>query len=460
MGICGIALGFWCRGHYHLVAKPAPPVASNEGVKDGAAIFFREGCYGCHAVSEWPKLAPPAPSLAFVKSKLTREWIYTWLVTPDRYRRDLRASSHFLRHELALPLGVQARALTSYLLAVSRPFSKSGFAHQPGGESLYKKIGCEACHGKAEESFTNLGVKTNAAWLAAFLRQPQNYSPGTPMPNFHLSLSDANALGSFLGEQGDGIFEVHFPHLDRETVDAVDAALTGFGISTVHDTALEAALFADKEVALGEHLYALDGCAGCHENRASTAPPREALDPDALPAMRRPGGPHLQFALSAEEEVDVEQFVRAPKGAPPTAAEAGAFEARALGCFACHGHGEVPALNGEGDRVTPEWLFAYLAKPYKLRPMLPVEMPAFALSEAELNALVAALGDLRFSVAPEPGEATKLATCRDCHDGKKQEALSALRRFRPSYLSEFLTHHPKDETPEQSEALVRALWNH
>lgn len=66
-----------------------------------------------------------------------------------------------------------------------------------------------------------------------------------------------------------------------------------------------------------------------------------------------------------------------------------------LGCVACHtieGHTttvekEAPDLTLEGDKVRPEWLFAFLKKPHILRPWLNARMPTFRLSDREALAL-------------------------------------------------------------------------
>ncbi len=66
-----------------------------------------------------------------------------------------------------------------------------------------------------------------------------------------------------------------------------------------------------------------------------------------------------------------------------------------LGCPACHeikGHdttiqAEAPDLTYEGDKVRPEWLFAFLTRPHQLRPWLKGRMPGFRFTDEEALAV-------------------------------------------------------------------------
>ena len=74
-----------------------------------------------------------------------------------------------------------------------------------------------------------------------------------------------------------------------------------------------------------------------------------------------------------------------------------------LGCPVCHdipGHAttvrkEAPDLTWEGDRVRPEWVFAFLKAPQTIRPALTVRMPNFRLTDEEALALTDALLTLK-----------------------------------------------------------------
>ncbi|MFQ5656685.1 MAG: c-type cytochrome [Candidatus Methylomirabilales bacterium] len=80
-----------------------------------------------------------------------------------------------------------------------------------------------------------------------------------------------------------------------------------------------------------------------------------------------------------------------------------------LGCVVCHtmeGHTttvakEAPDLTYEGDKVRPDWVFAFLMKPHSLRPWLNARMPSFQLSDREALALTEYIRqELRDKAAP------------------------------------------------------------
>jgi len=47
-----------------------------------------------------------------------------------------------------------------------------------------------------------------------------------------------------------------------------------------------------------------------------------------------------------------------------------------------------PILNGEGEKVQPEWFFGFVKYPVPIRPWLKVRMPTFGLDEDEANTVV------------------------------------------------------------------------
>lgn len=66
------------------------------------------------------------------------------------------------------------------------------------GKSLFKKIGCIACHklgdkgGKVGPELTHVGSRLNGPWIFRFLKSPQMIIKHVKMPNF--GLNDNNAL--------------------------------------------------------------------------------------------------------------------------------------------------------------------------------------------------------------------------------------------------------------------------
>lgn len=115
---------------------------------------------------------------------------------------------------------------------------------------------------------------------------------------------------------------------------------------------------------------------------------------------------------------------------------------RALGCPVCHdieGHDttvqeEAPNLTFEGDKVRPEWVFAFLKEPYRIRHAVRARMPNFRLTDEEALSIVEFLMTLKNKKAQPPpeefrygkkqltpadlkegGDLFTLYKCRQCH---------------------------------------------
>lgn len=177
------------------------------------------------------------------------------------------------------------------------------------------------------------------------------------------------------------------------------------------------------------------GCGGCHAGLPAPVAARAAappLGPDAPPlsgdfvfeylgdpAVRRPEIAPARmpdFDLSEPERAALALFLGGGRPGPALAAavarypDADAAAGRSLfgafGCGSCHGHadapapsGSAPSLAGAADRLRPEWVRDWLADPVPVRPahLGGGRMPDFRLTEAELDAVTAALtgGDVR-----------------------------------------------------------------
>lgn len=164
-----------------------------------------------------------------------------------------------------------------------------------------------------------------------------------------------------------------------------------------------------------------------------------------------------------------------PASSPATEASGGADRGQALirnlGCPICHDlpglettiRDEAPNLTFEGEMVRPEWLFAFLKDPAKIRPAVRGRMPDFRLTDREALALTEYLHSLKDGTPeppaarryqgktnPEYVEAGKKLTTKDyfdcfkCHllagkqpEGKAEDWAPDLDRIRHRFLPEF-----------------------
>ncbi len=95
-------------------------------------------------------------------------------------------------------------------------------------------------------------------------------------------------------------------------------------------------------------------------------------------------------------------------------------------CLGCHKlnkkGGDVSVdLTKEGKKSRPDWLFAFLKTPYKIRPepILKARMPDFKLSEKEINNVIEYLAFLSEIPYPYPFELKKEMQPEDIDDGEK-----------------------------------------
>ena len=167
--------------------------------------FFPEGLH--------PEEYPPTAKPSYVDgdaqmSKVSEQ---------DRERRnralDLLPAERFQPEQ-------QVALITSFLMANSAPFELP--ALPPGGdaargEKLVDTLGCYGCHtltkpGEKEPvdhknrashydhgpDLGNVGSKTTAQWIFAWIKNPKAYAPKTRMPNLRLSDQEAADIAAFL----------------------------------------------------------------------------------------------------------------------------------------------------------------------------------------------------------------------------------------------------------------------
>lgn len=182
------------------------------------------------------KMRPVGPSLRYVSSKLSKEFVYNWIRNPREYQPKTRMPrffglyDHLLSEEkeegeaygetLQEPYHtekleqIEIRAITEYLLTSSQPFihatKPAEVTEAPDaerGKNFFADRGCLACHQHSEfpdqeltadqgPNLSNIGNKLRAGgeeaaekgarWLYSWLKNPAHYSHRTKMPNMLL----------------------------------------------------------------------------------------------------------------------------------------------------------------------------------------------------------------------------------------------------------------------------------
>lgn len=475
-----------------------------ERIARGEELFVRLGCHGCHLVEGYGNLDKVGPYLRRAAAKLRPEWLVSWIRNPSAFRPRTAMPDFFydLREEHPELARRQSRDIAAYVLQASEEESRRWLSGHPPpegidpenpdlvarGRELVDALGCRGCHGISPDespafgaqgkdiapNLSHVAQKTDTRWIYHWLLDPRGYSPVTRMPSLRLSEDEARAVASFL------------------------ASLSS---PAPPDPALRAELADPMAAARGEKLVRKYGCFGCHdipgmekESRIGVElttfgdKPLEELyfgyrndiprtwrdwtvnklrDPRTY-ATERIEQIMPQFGLAEDDIGALVVFLasrsdaRIPERYRPEnldrerALVAGRRLVQKYNCVGCHvieGEGGAiraryrdaptmapPILEGEGQKVQPDWLFEFLKKPYPLRPWLAVRMPTFGLSDEEAQTLVdyfRALDRVEqtyvffdpASVPPENLEAGRLLASRD-------------------YLSCFSCHQQGDRRPE------------
>jgi cbb3-type cytochrome oxidase cytochrome c subunit len=164
-----------------------------------------------------------APDLTWEGSSVQRQWLIEFFRNPNTLRPAL--IRRMPKFNLTEP---EITELTDYILNVyqsprvdrdSLPLTGYPVAQvELGRQIYYSKYDCQSCHildpkkdkGYIGPTLTQAGSRLTAAWVYAWLKDPQSLRPGTIEPNRHMSDDDARALTAFLmtqkshGKQGGG----------------------------------------------------------------------------------------------------------------------------------------------------------------------------------------------------------------------------------------------------------------
>jgi mono/diheme cytochrome c family protein/predicted nucleic acid-binding Zn-ribbon protein len=253
------------------------------------ATYERAGCFTCHKTKGFDtNMRKPGPILTKIDSKLTPDWVKTWIRNPRAikettwmprfwYNSNNSAPEDAIRNE------VEINAIVAYLFANAE---KHEFAVRnpprgdaKAGEAIVKSIGCLGCHVVGEGSRTevgphrtfgqpleNLGNKTTYEWIYNWVRDPKHYNPATYMPNLRLTdaqVADvATYLSSLKGPGGDAA---------KASPDeqAADAVLLDYMKAVMPFEDAKAAMAKwdpqQKQLQLGQRVINRYGCFSCHD---------------------------------------------------------------------------------------------------------------------------------------------------------------------------------------------------
>jgi cytochrome c1 len=200
-----------------------PPSLAVTGVPDSnyqpagkaGKLMTDLACFSCHRINGHG--GDMAPDLTWEGSSVQRQWLVDFLKNPNTLRPALiRRMPRFNLTD------AETNELADYMMTVyqspavdrdSMPLS--GYSQgqiELGKQLFYGKYSCQGCHiidtktdkGYIGPTLTHVGSRLTAAWIYAWMKDPQALRPGTIEPNRAMSDEDARALTAFLISQKGG----------------------------------------------------------------------------------------------------------------------------------------------------------------------------------------------------------------------------------------------------------------
>ncbi len=375
----------------HSVDYKSAEIPVSGDSKRGEELVASIGCLGCHVTnpSDIDRTKTTlqglrrehGPNLVGLGTKTSKQWIYSWLKDPYRYHPTAQMPNLRLSDQEASDIAAYLSAKSdsmfletsvpeideSVINEIVREFLKKSTSEAEAqdqiskmrldeklefaGNKIIKQYGCFSCHiipGFETEKpigtdLTEEGSKsvhrldfgfvdiehTNHAWFTQKLKNPRIFDKDRVRP-----FDERLRMPNF--------------HFTDDQVEAIVTALLGFTKDKPAESVVKPRTPRNLHVEEGQKLVRQQNCQGCHtiENEGG------AIQPTVK-----------DWLIKFENKDD---------------AAAGAVTLSF----------SPPSLAGEGEKVQSEWLFHFIHNPTTIRPWLKVRMPAFDLTDAQVNTLV------------------------------------------------------------------------
>ena len=432
------------------------PYATRGAVPAGDAVRGEElvasvGCMGCHESADESRGAAQrtastqqdlrrqfGPNFAGVGSKVSRQWLFSWLKDPASYHPGTRMPNMRLSDQEAADItaylmlqtddGFTSRSavatdremvdqiLLEFLsnsapVTVARERMEQLSATerlQLTGERLIGQYGCYACHDIAgfEDTkpigteLTDIGRKNIHQFDFGFGENDE----GEHIEHTRVGWWEAKLTNPRIFDRHKDIEPLQrsrMPNyrLTHEQVEAAVTALAGFKDVDASTTAIVPRTPQRLRIEAGEHLVRQLNCQGCHVIQGEGA----AVEPTIR-----------EWLVRFDGRSDNEAAALSSSFAPPN-------------------------LVGEGAKVQTDWLFEFLHAPEEIRPWLSARMPTFNLSAEERNTLISYFTALDGADYPFVETVEPQLTAA--------ERASALTMFSPQYFNCTSCHIQGDQLP-------------
>ncbi|WP_394780258.1 c-type cytochrome [Undibacterium sp.] len=201
--------------------------------------MLKQQCIACHAVAKPDKATldrlweRKGPDLHYAGDKFNREWLVAWLQNPSTIRpggvmfaklakpsadktADQIDAAQLAPHPKLSKDDAAAVADSLMALKVDGLVEKGGFKNEPVNASfasmLFSKLrGCTSCHaakpgtgGQSGPELYSAGERLQPDFVAAFIKDPQKFTPHVWMPKLDLNEADVQKLTGYIATMKPG----------------------------------------------------------------------------------------------------------------------------------------------------------------------------------------------------------------------------------------------------------------
>jgi mono/diheme cytochrome c family protein len=221
-----------------------------EHINQSTELIRKYGCYSCHKIPGYEGMGDVGPELTRVGTKVNYSWALNWLMDPKKYSSNARMPKFFFTQD-------QAEAVADYLFSMSGTtrHDVDYMAETPDeklveqGKVLWSQARCNLCHitnGRGGNhvkmyapELSKVGGKVNKTWLFNWIKNPNEYYPGTRMPQFTFTDQEIRGLVEYMVSE----FSDDEAEMNYTTPQTISAA----------------------SIKKGKDLIQQYGCYGCHK---------------------------------------------------------------------------------------------------------------------------------------------------------------------------------------------------
>lgn len=241
-----------CGQCHEAADNPAAPELAR-----GQQVFESGGCRGCHKLNGIG--GNIGPELDKVGARRSPDWLKKHFLTPSA----VTPNSAMPPQKLSEP---DLEAIVLFMLSQTGETAPGYYASMKvipsagQGQRLFLQKGCIGCHsvggqgGKVGPALDDVGLRRAPDWMVQHFRDPQAVTPGTVMPRFGFTETEARALTDFLLHLRDQKVALTLPSLM-------------------------------SPVERGREVFRKYGCAGCHGPEGKGGVP----NPNSKTAEQVPG---------------------------------------------------------------------------------------------------------------------------------------------------------------------------